>query len=97
MPVIIQWNYTDGTTEIDRISAYIWRKDELKFTKTFAKIKEVKSIIIDPFKETADIDESNNSWPKTIAESRFDIYKTKKIGRGENTDLNMMQKARGEK
>lgn len=46
---------------------------------------------------TADIDESNNTWPKTIIESRFDIYKTKKVGRGENNDLNLMQKARGTK
>jgi hypothetical protein len=97
MPVIIQWNYTDGTSEVEQISAYIWRKDETKFTKTFAKQKEVKSIVIDPFKETADIDESNNSWPKTIVESRFDIFKTKKLGRGENLDLNMMQKAKMKK
>jgi aminopeptidase N len=97
MPVIIQWNYTDGTNEVDYISAYIWRKNETNFTKTFAKYKEVKSIVIDPFRETADIDESNNTWPKTIVESRFDIYKTKKVGRGENSDLNLMQKARGKK
>jgi hypothetical protein len=97
MPVIIQWNYTDGTNEVDYISAYIWRKNETNFTKTFAKYKEVKSIVIDPFRETADIDESNNTWPKTIVESRFDIYKTKKVGRGENADLNLMQKARGKK
>ncbi len=97
MPVIIQWNYTDGTNEIDQISAYIWRKNETNFTKTFAKNKEVKSIVIDPYRETADIDESNNTWPKTIVASRFDIYKTKKVGRGENNDLNLMQKARGTK
>jgi hypothetical protein len=97
MPVIIQWNYTDGTNEVDQISAYIWRKNETNFTKTFAKNKEVKSIVIDPYRETADIDESNNTWPKTIIESRFDIYKTKKVGRGENNDLNLMQKARGTK
>jgi len=94
MPVIIQWNYTDRTNEVDQISAYIWRKNETNFTKTFAKNKEVKSIVIDPYRETADIDESNNTWPKTIVESRFDIYKTKKVGRGENNDLNLMQKAR---
>lgn len=62
MPVIIQWNYVDGTSEVDYISAYIWRKNEDKFTKAFVKYKEVQSIVIDPFRETADIDESNQRW-----------------------------------
>ena len=62
MPVIIQWNYVDGTSEVEYISAYIWRKNEYKFTKAFVKYKEVQSIVIDPFRETADIDESNQRW-----------------------------------
>jgi hypothetical protein len=99
MPIIIQWNYTDGTSETEQISAYIWRKNENKVVKTFAKYKEVKSIQIDPFKETADIDESNNSWPKVKAESEshFDLYKTKRSGRNDTNDINMMQKAKGKK
>ncbi|HOY07435.1 MAG TPA: M1 family metallopeptidase, partial [Saprospiraceae bacterium] len=28
MPVIIQWNYTDGSSETEYIHAYIWRKNE---------------------------------------------------------------------
>ena len=60
MPIILQWNYTDGTSEVDYIHAYIWRKNEQKVTKNFLKHKEVASIVLDPFKETADIDESNH-------------------------------------
>jgi hypothetical protein len=77
MPVIIQWNFTDGTSEVDYIHAYIWRKNEQQFTKTFAKNKEVSSIQIDPFKETADIDESNNHWPEKFELNRFEVYKSK--------------------
>jgi hypothetical protein len=97
MPIIIQWNYTDGTSEIEQISAYIWRRDEHKVTKTFAKYKEVKSIVVDPFKETADIDESNNSWPKLEQKSHFDLYKTKRGSRFDNNDINFMQKAKEKK
>lgn len=93
MPVIIQWNYEDGSTEVERISAYIWRKNENKVVKTFVKYKEVKSVLLDPFKETADIDEKNNSWPKTEVKSRFDIYKSKRGSRFDNNDVNFMQKA----
>lgn len=91
MPIIIQWTFTDGSTEIERINAYIWRKDERKVTKTFLKTKEVKSVLLDPFKETADIDESNNSWPQAESKTRFEIYKTKRAGRYDSFDINFMQ------
>jgi hypothetical protein len=92
MPIIIQWNYTDGTSEIERINAYIWRKDEKKVIKTFVKFKEVASIQLDPFKETADIDEKNNSWPQTEIKSRFELYKGKHVSRFESNEINFMQK-----
>ncbi len=93
MPIILKWNYTDGTSEIDYISAYIWRKNELKVTKAFAKSKEVKTIELDPFKETADIDEKNNNWPiKTIA-TKFELFKNKQNpGRGPSNNKNLMQR-----
>jgi len=97
MPIIVQWNFKDGTSETEYISAYIWRKDEQKVTKTFAKDKEVIAIKIDPFKETADIDENNNSWPKIKSESRFDLYKTKVTTKYENKEQNPMQKKLSEK
>ena len=77
MPIILQWVYTDGTSELEYINAYIWRKNENKVVKNFMKNKQVASVILDPLKETADIDESNNSWPSTITESRFDVFKAK--------------------
>ncbi len=97
MPIIIQWNYADGTSEVERISAYIWRKDETKVTKTFVKTKEVKSILIDPYKETADINEANNAWPKTEVKTRFDVYKSKRGSRFDTNDVNYMQRAKGKK
>lgn len=80
MPIIIQWNYADGSSEIDRISAYVWRKNEHKVVKTFMKDKPVVSIQIDPFRETADIDEKNNVWPQTEIKSRIDLFKVKENG-----------------
>ncbi|MDF2436639.1 MAG: aminopeptidase [Bacteroidota bacterium] len=94
MPIIIQWNFADGTSEVDRIGAYIWRKDENKVTKAFVKYKEVKSIQIDPYRETADINETNNSWPKAEVKTRFELFKSKRTGRFDNTDINYMQKSK---
>ena len=37
--------------------------------------KEVEQIILDPYLETADVDTSNNSWPKQAEDSEFDKFK----------------------
>ena len=92
-PLIIEWTFLDGTQEIDRISSYIWRKNENHITKVFLKEKEVKSIKLDPLRETADIDESNNIWPITSQPSHFEIYKSKATLIEQSGGLNPMQKA----
>ncbi len=93
MPIIIQWNYKDGSTETEYISAYIWRKNENNIVKAFAKDKEVASIVIDPYRETADIDETNNYWPKMGVPSRLELFKTKNQPRGSGNIHNPMQRA----
>jgi hypothetical protein len=96
MPIIIEWTYSDGTKEVERIPAQIWRYNEEVVTKTFTKDKTVTGIRLDPFKETADINEGNNNWgavPQTA--SRFQVFKTKQnAGRGQSTGINPMQKAK---
>jgi hypothetical protein len=77
MPIIIEWTYKDGSKEIERIPAQVWRKNESHLTKVFAKDKEVASIKLDPNRETADIDETNNSWPVVQTESKFEVFKQK--------------------
>ncbi|MGF2411968.1 M1 family metallopeptidase [Ferruginibacter sp.] len=82
MPIIIEWTFKDGTKEIDRIPVQIWRKNENKVTKTFMKDKEVASIKLDPMRETADINEKNNSWPSVETPSKFQLFKGGGGGRG---------------
>jgi hypothetical protein len=77
MPIIIQWTYKDGTTEVDRIPVQIWRKNENNVVKTFLKDKEVSSIKLDPMRETADINERNNVWPAIDVPGKFQLYKAK--------------------
>ena len=77
MPIIIEWTFKDGSTEIERIPAQVWRKNEQKVTKTFMKDKEVASIKLDPYRETADIDETNNSYGDIKPPSKFKLFKQK--------------------
>ena len=76
MPIIIEWTYKDGTRDTTRIAAQIWRKNENKVTKVFLKEKEVASIKLDPLRETADINERNNSWPTIENPSKFQLFKS---------------------
>ena len=77
MPIIIEWTFKDGTTEIQRIPVQIWRKNEQAVTKAFIKDKEVQAIRLDPMRETADINENNNIWPLRQMPSRFELFKSK--------------------
>ncbi|MBS1488121.1 MAG: M1 family metallopeptidase [Bacteroidetes bacterium] len=77
MPVIIEWTYKDGTKETDRIPAEIWRTNENKFTKVFAKEKEVAHVTVDPDKETSDINTQDNVFPRVVQPSKFDELKKK--------------------
>ena len=76
MPVIIQWTYADGTKEIERIPAEIWRVNEKKINKVFIKDKEVITVMLDPHQELTDVDLQDNVFPKrTGAPSKFDSFK----------------------
>lgn len=77
MPVIIEWTYTDGTKETERIPAEIWRTNETKVTKVFMKDKEVATIILDPKNEIADVSTDNNTFPKAAPSNKFDQLKKK--------------------
>lgn len=95
MPVIIEWTFKDGTKEVDRLPAGIWRLNEKQFTKVFVKEKEVASIRLDPMKETADIDESNQQWPVKEMPTRFQLFKQGQGtgARGQSSGGNSMQRA----
>ena len=75
MPVIFQFQFTDGTTEDVRIPAEVWRFGAREITKVFPTEKEVSEIILDPYLEIADTDTSNNFYPPRESKSRFELFK----------------------
>jgi hypothetical protein len=77
MPVILEWTYKDGSKEIERIPAEIWRTNETTFKKVFAKDKEVTQVVLDPLKETSDINTEDNVFPRLAQISKFDELKKK--------------------
>ncbi len=74
-PLVIEWTYADGSKEIERIPAEIWRTNENQVTKVFVKVKEVTNIQLDPNFELADVNTDNNVFPKKQSTSDFDKFK----------------------
>jgi len=98
MPIIVEFTFTDGTKTVDRVPAQIWRLNEKHVTKFYVQDKEVASVKLDPMRETADIDESNNYWGKMPQPSKFDLFKQRAAAaRGQSTGTNPMQISEGTK
>jgi hypothetical protein len=79
MPLIIRISYTDESSEIIRIPAEIWRRNEVNVSKVLILDKEVSSFRLDPLLETADTDLYNNAWPREVVPSRYDLFKERKM------------------
>lgn len=97
MPIIIEWTYTDGTKEVDRVPVGIWKLNEQQVTKVFIKDKEVREIALDPYRETADINEGNGRWPIKEMPSQFELFKQSQAPRGQSAGGNPMQKGKWNK
>ena len=81
MPLILDFTFADGTKEVERIPAEIWRRDNTNVSKVFLFDKEVTNISLDPLLETADVNLDNNNWPPKIQPTRFQLYKSELGGR----------------
>ena len=72
MPIIVELTFEDGTTETKTFPAQIWRMNDKEVNRTFATDKAIVKIMVDPKEETADIDVTNNAWPKVEVKSKFE-------------------------
>ncbi len=74
MPVIVEYTYDDGSKEMKRYPVQVWRKNDQKMSTTIGTNKKITNIQLDPNLETADIDLTNNSWPKEEQKSEFEQF-----------------------
>ena len=77
MPVVLKLTYKDGTTKQVIYPAKIWRFNEKQVSKMIPSDKEIVKIELDPDNLTADIDMTNNIWPKKEAKTEFQKLKEK--------------------
>ncbi|MEN9699683.1 MAG: hypothetical protein RLZZ301_881 [Bacteroidota bacterium] len=79
MPLIIEATFEDGSTKVERIPAEIWRIHEDKVSRIFIYDQAVVSFRLDPFLETADTDLNNNTYPRVMQATRYQLYKTEGV------------------
>ncbi|NOR27301.1 MAG: M1 family peptidase [Lutibacter sp.] len=78
MPIIVEFEYEDGTKERKQYPAEIWSLNDNEVTKVFPSSKAISKITVDPDEQTADVDLTNNSWPKN-KENKFEQFKRNQI------------------
>ncbi len=93
MPVILEFKYADGTSDVKRIPAEIWRFGDT-VNKSFVLNKKVVDIVLDPYLETADVDVSNNTMQPSSSPTRFELFKRRQGPRGSSRGENPMQRAK---
>ena len=81
MPLIVEYSYADGSREVITYPPEIWRKNDREYSRVISSEKELVGIVVDPKMETADIDTTNNSWPKEDTPSEFQQFKENIKGR----------------
>ena len=81
MPIIAEIRYKDGSTDVLRVPAEIWRMNNKVASKVIVSAKEIEKIVLDPFLETADVDRGNNYYPPQSTQSKFELFKQQREDR----------------
>jgi hypothetical protein len=75
MPVILRVIFEDGSERIIRLPAEIWARDNKETQTTVVSDQIIRSIELDPYRETADTNRDNNHYPAKLEPTRFQLYK----------------------
>ncbi|XYJ11387.1 M1 family metallopeptidase [Telluria sp. B2] len=75
-PLVLEIELKSGRKYVERIPAEVWRYSPKKITKLIVTDEPMVALTQDPYWETADIDTSNNAWPRKVTPSRLELFKT---------------------
>lgn len=89
MPIIFDVFFEDNTSTRVSVPPSIWRLDPRAVDKLLITEKTIRRIELDPQRQIADADESNNHWPVKLEPSRFKLFKS-------TPAPNPMQRAKGD-
>jgi len=76
-PLALEITLASGKKYVERVPAEVWRYSPKKITKVIVTDEPLVSLVQDPYWETADIDQSNNAWPRKVTQSRLELFKSR--------------------
>ncbi len=92
MPVLVQAQFEDGTTQDFRFPVEIWRFNNKEIKKTIVTDKKVAKFKLDPYFELPDVDPTDNVFPKEPEKpTKFQLMKQQSM---RPQGSNPMQEAR---
>ncbi|MHA6288608.1 M1 family metallopeptidase [Maricaulis sp. CAU 1757] len=89
MPIILRLSFANGSEEIVRIPAEVWRYNPDQVTWTYTDERSLTAVELDPFHEIADADRSNNHFPPRIEPSRLDVYRSSRDNSNMMDDMDL--------
>ncbi len=82
-PLILEIQLASGKKYIERVPAEIWRRNSKKLTKLIVTDEPMVGLVQDPYLETADVDTSNNAWPRKVMPTRLELFKAQRVQAGD--------------
>ena len=81
MPVIVKLTFEDGTDQVLRFPAEIWRLNDVQAKKIIPTDKKVSKWTLDPYYEIADIDTDDNAYPREANQpTKVQLFKMSRQG-----------------
>jgi hypothetical protein len=77
-PLILEIQLASGKKYVERVPAEVWRHNSKKITKLVITDEPMVGLTQDPYLETADVNTSNNAWPRKLQPSRLELFKTQR-------------------
>ena len=77
-PLILEITLASGKKYVERVPAEIWRYNPKKVTKLIITDEPMTGLVQDPYWETADVDQSDNAWPRKATPSRLELFKSQR-------------------
>ena len=65
MPIQLGVTYDDGSAQLIKLPADVWRNNEKEFTYGFFSEKALREVVLDPREVLADVKRDNNTWRAT--------------------------------
>jgi hypothetical protein len=96
-PLVLEITLQSGKKYIERVPAEVWRHSPRQITKLIVTDEPMVSLVQDPYLETADVDTSNNAWPRVVSPSRLELFKSQQPQDDMMKDFNAPWKKAGDK